>query len=210
LSTWTNAVKFCTPQFCRTEIELTYLQNNGVPPLQFRFLSLIGNFLASTAQFPFLLLSDSLSSCPAMQDPHSPNPIVQRILILLHSLPSSSSSCAFLWIPGHINLPDHDAVNFAAKQSLLFTKITDPPLSPAYDLKSYYCSFITSSWHNTGHTQPLTKLRSIKKTPTPWCSNRTAHHEEIIISRLRIGHTRLTHSYLQLGHPHVGTAMQTK
>jgi len=63
----------------------------------------------------FLLLSDSLSSIQAMQDPHSPNPIVQRILILHHSLSSSSSSCAFLWIPGHINLPDHDAVNFVAK-----------------------------------------------------------------------------------------------
>jgi len=80
-----------------------------------------------------------------MQDPHSPNPIVQRILILLHSLSAPSSSCVFLWIPGHINLPDHDAVDFAAKQSLLFTKITDPSLAPAYDLKIYYLSFITYS-----------------------------------------------------------------
>ena len=78
----------------------------------------------------FLLLSDSLSSLQAMQDPHSPNPIVQRILILLHSLSSSSSTCAFLWILGHI---------------------------------THYRSFITSSWHNTWPTQPLTKLRSIKK-----------------------------------------------
>ena len=30
-------------------------------------------------------------------------------------------------------------------------------------------------------------------------SNRSSRHEEIIISRLRIGHTRLTHSYLLLG-----------
>jgi len=110
-----------------------------------------------------LLLSDSLSSLQAMQDPHSPNPIGQRILILLHSLPSSSSSCAFLWILGHINLPDHDAVDFAAKQSLLLAKITDPSLSPVYDLKTYYRSFISSLWHNAWHMQPLTKLRSIKK-----------------------------------------------
>ena len=34
----------------------------------------------------FLLLSDSLSSLQAMQDPHSPDPIVQRIFILLPSL----------------------------------------------------------------------------------------------------------------------------
>ena len=94
----------------------------------------------------------------------------------------------------------HQSVDFAAKQSLLFTEITDPSLSPAYDLKTYYRSFITSSWHNTWQAQPITKLRSIKKTSTPWsCSNRTSRHEEIIISRLRIGHTRLTHSHLLLG-----------
>ena len=111
-----------------------------------------------------------------MQDPHSPNPIVQRILILLHSLSSFSSSCTFLWIPRHIN---HDAIDFAAEQSLLFTKIIDPSLSPAYDFKNYYRSFIMSSGHNTWHTQPVTKLRSIKKTPTPSSSNRTSRHEEI-------------------------------
>ena len=114
-------------------------------------------FLSFPPPNKFLLLSNSFSSLQAMQGPHSSNPIVQRILILLHSM-------AFLWIPGHINLLDHDAVDFAAKQSLLFTKITDPSFSPAYDLKTYYDSFITSSWHNIWHTQPLTKLRSIKET----------------------------------------------
>jgi len=62
-----------------------------------------------------ILLSDSLFSLQAIQDPHSPNLIVQRILILLHSLSSFSYSCAFLSNPGHINLPDHDALDFAAK-----------------------------------------------------------------------------------------------
>ena len=70
-----------------------------------------------------------------------------------------------LRIPGHINLPDHDAVDFAAKQSLLFTNITHPSLSPAYDLKLYHRSFIIFTWHKTWHTQPLTKLRLIKKNP---------------------------------------------
>ena len=148
----------------------------------------------------FLLLSDSLSSLQAMQDPYSPNPIVQRIHVLLHSLSSSLSSFTFLWIPGHIDLPQHDAVDLAAKQSLLFTTITHPFLSPAYDLKTYYRSFINTSWHKIWYSQPLNKLRSIKKIPTPWSSsNRPSRHEEIIISRLRIGHTRLTHSYLLLG-----------
>ena len=37
----------------RTNPTLTFCAVAGVPPLQFRFLSLTANFLASTAQFPF-------------------------------------------------------------------------------------------------------------------------------------------------------------
>jgi len=85
-------------------------------------------------------------------------------------------------------------VDFAAKQSLLFTKITDPSLSPAYDLRTYYRCFVASPWHNTWHTQPLTKLRSIKKNPTPMVSsNRTSRHQEIIISIENRGYGREIH-----------------
>jgi len=117
-----------------------YFWPNYFPSIPLSHLSLL------PPPHELFLLSDSLSSLQAMQDPHSPNPIVQPILILLHS---SSSSCVFLWISGHINFRDHDAVDFAAKQSLLFTKITDPSLSPAYDLKTNYRPFNTSSWHST-------------------------------------------------------------
>ena len=96
-------------------------------------------------------------------------------------------------------LPQQDAVDLAAKQSLLFTTITDPFLSPAYDLKTYYRSLINTSWHNIWYLQPLNERRSIKKTPTPWSSSNRSSRHETIISRLRIGHTRLTHSYLLLG-----------
>ena len=73
-----------------------------------------------------------------MQDPHSPNPIVQRILILLHSLSSPSSLFVFLWILERMNLAEYDALalDLAAKPFLLVTKITDSSFSPAYDPKT--------------------------------------------------------------------------
>ena len=104
------------------------------------------------------------------------------------------------WIPGHINLPDHDVVDHAVKQSLLSPSITDPSLLPAYDLKSYYHSLISNSWHKYWHSLSSNKLRLIKKTPIPWStSNRTSRYEEVLLTRLRIGHTRLSHSFLYLG-----------
>jgi len=78
----------------------------------------------------FLLLSDSLSSLKAMQDSYSSNPVVQRIHILLHTLLSSLIAVSFLWISGHINLPDHDMVDTAAIESLQSPKISDPSAPP--------------------------------------------------------------------------------
>ena len=147
-----------------------------------------------------LILSDSLSSLFAIQNHQSPNPIVLRIHVLINSLNSSSISISFLWIPGHIDLKEHDAVDLAAKQSLLLPTITDPSPSPAYDLKSYYRSLSTSSWHDHWSLLPSNKLRSIKKFPIPWSSsNRPTRREEVVLTRLRIGHNRFTHSFLYLG-----------
>ena len=89
--------------------------------------------------------------------------LVQRIHLLLHSSSSVSILVTLFWIPGHINLPDHDAVDHAAKQSLLSPSITDPSLIPAYDLKSYYHSLISNSWHKYWHSLSSNKLRRIEK-----------------------------------------------
>jgi len=75
------------------------------------------NPLLSASQI--LILSDSLSSLLVIKDPYSTNPIVQPIHILIHSLTSSVSSVSFLWISGHIDLEEYDAVYLAVKRSLL-------------------------------------------------------------------------------------------
>jgi len=110
----------------------------------------------------FLILSDSLSSLLVIQDFHSTNPIVQWIHILIHSLTSSLSSISILWIPGHIDLEEHDAVHRAAKQSLLSPTIHDPSPSSAHDFKSFYRSLILSFWHDFWFSSH--KLQPIKKT----------------------------------------------
>lgn len=166
-------------------------------------LSAIYSCLTQLTQRPpnhrYLILSDSLSSLLSLQDTHSSNPITQRIHILLHTLSSNNSTVLFIWIPGHINHPDHDIVDRAAKDSTTHPKITDPSPTPAYDLKNYYRFQILSSWHDHWSQQTNNKLRSIKNSPVPWSSaNRASRQEEVALARLRIGHTRLTHSYLIL------------
>ena len=58
---------------------------------------------------------------------------------------------------------------------------------------------IATAWNNLWSNLTQNKLRTIKSKPSPWStSNRNFRHEEVILSLLRIGHTRLAHAYLPL------------
>lgn len=69
-----------------------------------------------------------------MQDCHSTNPVVSHILLILRPRKSVSTIVSFPWISDHIDLQDHEAVDLATKQSLLFR--TAPLLTLAYNPKT--------------------------------------------------------------------------
>jgi len=147
----------------------------------------------------YLLLTDSLSSLQALTDPFSTNPLIQRIHLSLLTIDSLKSQITFLWIPGHIDFPPHEAVDAAAKQATSLPYLSDPVPSPATDLKTFYSEIVFNKWATNWKQQANNKLRIIKKEPVPWfSSNRESRREEVVLSRLRIGHTQLTHSYIFL------------
>lgn len=141
----------------------------------------------------YLLLSDSLSSLK------STNPLIQRIQLMILSLLASKSHITFTWISGHINFPQHDAVDAAARHATSLPKITDPIPSTSSNLKSFYRFKIQNLWFQEWNHQTHNKLQQIKPTPQFWSSStRPNRREKTILSRLRIGHTRLIHSFLLL------------
>ena len=162
-------------------------------------LACVSHIAQLKPQQNYILLTDSLSSLQALSDPFSTNPIIQRIFLSLLTISSIKSHLTFIWIPGHINFSPHEAVDEAAKKATSLPKITDPTPSPAQDLKILYSTKISKHWFKNWKEQTNNKLRKIKKEPIPWSSShRESRQEEVILSRLRIGHTRMTHSYLLL------------
>ena len=164
-------------------------------------LMAIQSCLSHIAQLPpnskYLLLTDSLSSLHSLQDSSPLNPLVQRILLILHSLSSINCKITFMWIPGHINLPEHDAVDLAAKRATSLSRITDNSPLPASDFKNHFSLLISNNWKLRWKEQLDNKLVAIKQNPVPWSSSvRNSRREEVTLTRLRIGHTRLTHSHL--------------
>ena len=146
----------------------------------------------------YIILSDSLGSLQILMDHQSPNPIVQRILLILHTLFLNKKQITFIWIPAHIGENLSDTVDLAAKQATRLRKITRKLLPISKDINKYYQKYISNAWFEQWKETPYSnKLRQIKSSPEPWkSSTQKSRREEILITRLRIGHTKLTHTHL--------------
>ena len=68
---------------------------------------------------------------------------------------------------------------------------------PFTDFKLSISQYINSSWQTSWDAAVYNKLHSIKPVLGEWRpAYRSTRREEVVIARCRIGHTRLTHSYL--------------
>jgi ribonuclease HI len=144
----------------------------------------------------FLICSDSLSSIDAIYDIFSPNTLVQETHSLLASLSSRGASVVFCWVPGHVGIKGNELADAAAKNALLRADIDDQRILPN-DLKIYFRTVFKLRFQDIWDQQSNNKLKGIKPNIEPWeSSKRSERREEVVLTRLRIGHTLLTHSFL--------------
>ena len=148
-----------------------------------------------------IVYSDSLSAIDALKSYLPKHPIVLEIQVLLHKLKTKNISVTICWIPAHIGLRGNEDVDKVAKEA-----INKPCLQkkvPCEDILAMIKPTVYESWQEEWHNTPVTnKLRSIKASTKPWpSSTQNSRHHEVILTRLRIGHTNLTHGHL-MSTPH--------
>ena len=123
------------------------------------------------------------------------NPLFVNLLHKLHLLSTAHKTIFFCWIPSQIGIRGHEAADVAAKESLDFN-ITASQV-PNTDLKPHINSFIGNKWQERWSSCLDNKLLKIKPTLGVWPSGfRNSRKEEVVLSRLRIGHTYFSHSYI--------------
>ena len=147
----------------------------------------------------YLILSDSLSSLLALRTFNSVDPIVRDILTRLTSVEQSGKSVRFCWIPSHVGIEGNELADAAARRAAAAPCTRRLPL-PARDFYPLVRPFMLSKWQAEWDLCVRNKLRELKPTLEPWQSCLQGNRfQEVVLCRLRIGHTYATHSYLLSG-----------
>ena len=98
------------------------------------------------------------------------------------------------WIPSHIRVISDERADLAAKSALDLSP--DNTSIPYTDLIPQINRFFVTKWQKFWNDS-IDKLFQIKPTLGEWRpAFRKSRMEQVVISRLRIGHTKLTHSFI--------------
>ena len=127
------------------------------------------------------------------------NPLLIQLLIRLSKL-SKRKEIVLCWIPSHTGIKGNEQADSAARagqgQNIdTFFKV------PYTDLKNTVTTYIKQKWQSFWTNYPNNKLFQIKPKLGVWktCPGKINRKEEVILTRLHIGHSKLTHSYLLQG-----------
>ena len=159
------------------------------------FLDLALDFINNCSLYnKFVIFSDSLSVLKALNHTSSVNIQTQKVLEKHHEI-AKTNEIIFRRIPGHINITGNETADRKAKEALnLNMSMFEIPFN---NFKPFINKYILSKWQTLWDADIFNKLHAIKPTLGNNSSVvRNLRREEVVFTRLRIGHTRITRSYL--------------
>ena len=152
-------------------------------------------YILSQQRKKFMIYSDSMSVLVSIKSPnHRTHPLVLKIIELLHSLEKRGYIIHLCWIPGHVGIKGNELADIAAKCA---NRIYDLPV-PFSDMKKLIIQITVSKWQDMWNMQANNKLHRIKPDIGLWVYNRS-RRLDVILTRLRIGHSYMTHAHLLNG-----------
>ena len=142
----------------------------------------------------FLIFSDSLSVLKALNHTASKNLQIQKLLEKHHKI-ANNKEILFCWLPSHVDIIGNEIADRKAKDSLQLNMSTFEVTF--YNFKPLINKYILSEWQKSWDTATFKNFYAIKPVVGNNSSAiRNVRREDVVITRLRIGHTRFTHSYI--------------
>lgn len=142
----------------------------------------------------FLICTDSLSTIEAINDVRTNDHLVHRLQVQLSDVIKKGSVVTVCWIPSHVGISGNDRADLEAKRASLRPEEFIPiPYRNWFPLiRKRLSQLWTERWVNDRKD-----LYELKQVPAKWKTRyRISRRDEVVINRLRLGHTRSTHGYL--------------
>ena len=140
----------------------------------------------------WVIYTDSLSSMLAIENNKENHPILIQIYDILAELRNQGKQITICKVPAHIGVKGNEKADKAAKQAIDIPGMTTTSL-PYTDYYQTIRRARNSEWQREWENN-TSKLHYIKPRIEEWESAHNSNRQyEVKLSRIRIGHTRLTH-----------------
>ena len=143
----------------------------------------------------FVIISDSRSALQVVEHYDSTHPLIHKVIHWLHRLHRCGKTVYFCWCPSHVGVLG----NKSAAAAALDASNSEVPFRDWYPIIR---SRVKHKWKDEWLAIGTNKLRSLKSSVDVWPSSCDRYRKvSCILTRLRIGHTRLTHQHLMENRP---------
>ena len=148
-----------------------------------------------------VIYSDSKSVLDALKKFNPTHPLIQKAQEWLFYHSVRHRKIKFCWIPSHIGIEGNEVADREAKEAITCDFLTKKV--PHLDMCPAIRTYILRKWQQRWMSPLLytnRKYRGIKENISFW--NSCCHSNrrfEVVLTRLRIGHTCLTHNYILEG-----------
>ena len=154
------------------------------------------NIIANHKASEFIIYTDSKSVLLTLQNRDTSSPLITKLLNKLNTLSENIHHI-------HLDTKSHwHPRKWKSRQSCKKALQIDMCKSKILytDLKPTIKKFISDKWQKSWDNQTQNKLHEIQEAIGEWPTGyRSIRREEVILARLRIGHTHITHSHLLKG-----------
>ena len=155
-----------------------------------------------SSESKFVIYSDSWSALEAIKKFNSFHPLIQKVQEWLFWISCRHKSVHFCWVPSHVGIHGNEVADRKAKDASISADVVFSKVPPS-DLKRPIRSYILRKWQERWSSPLLAnnrKYKSIRSKIDPWLSSfNTSRRVEVILTRLRIGHTYATHNFILEG-----------
>ena len=148
----------------------------------------------------FVIFSDSRSAIDLICNNFSRHPLIHEIHMWISILERRGKSVKFCWVPSHVGLYGNEKADEKAREAASSQRTPVDIQIPARDYYGMFREVLDSKWSTSWRLMNRNKLRTIKDKVQPWnCALQKDRTIEVIMARIRISHTRLTHGFLLEG-----------